>query len=813
MEKHKHTVVLVKGTNEPEFLANEAAGMQVKSNLSLLDSLISMMLTDEEVATLKASEKVRDVVPELQVEDASYNTIGSPNYERGDGTTPQRLVANDWDNAGLGVADGLDYSPMALLYTGGATPTANETSNFILSGSTGYGYHSNAEGVSRSLPINSTTEDPFFDGQVIQNYAGEYVDIVAVEAGSPTTAYDSWHNSPHVDFCGLGANSGTSRFVPMNWEDYEPNLVSFNQVDNGSEYFSAHAIGVLSATGGKASGWAFNASLRVVYLGDGVAEAMNAVLAWHQSKPVNPNTGIRNATVVTGAWIYTTDGMNGGIPVDKVKAITYYPDGPNNSLGNPIDSPITINRGDPQLATFNYKVTANGSSAYRFEGYDRGTYRPTGSVLASQDNPTLVLKAGDTVVLDASSVGSHPIEIIDHSTLEVRTDSWITGQGTATVTITVPANTSTLLKYRCTLHSGMIGAIVATSWSSTSWEGDLRPFANANIAPRLIVDPSDSTAKWTIPYNRDLRDTAFDTILDNYDTVGGIYYFQSAGNYAIAGEVGPEHQHWHNQLSVAAGESYISIGISSSRYTLANLTAVNEGEGPLGSGYEQFYPNRSFRGCYSNEITVAAATTSRLYPYLDGFSDRGPGIDIAAPGSNTFSSYPVGSMQTTDQNGYTWSGFGGTSCAGPRAAGAAALMIDDFYLKRGTYPSIAQLKEQIQNDSKNIVRGVDFSSTNWIITAYNTKTDTTQGSAGEKVVQYLDGASSDVYSIYANDFKNGGSDITDLHGNTTQMINVPWAVRNSPGKYMNHGAAFAPRHKERPASGNVFPRRKKIIEV
>lgn len=835
MEKRKYTVLLVKGTDEPEFLANEAAGMQVRSNLSFLDSLISMMLTDEEVATLKESEKVRDVVEELPVEDASYNTIGSPNYTRGGvtaGTTAQRLVATpgDWDSL-VEAGDGEEFSPMALLYTGGATPTDTEASVHQQFGYSGYGLHSTQEYNSRSTyfnqinqPIPSTNEDSTFDGMVIQNYAGDYVDIVAVEAGTPTGSYDSWHEDPHPDACGWGANSSTSRFVPMNWEDYEPNLVSYNQVDEGGNYFSAHAIGVLSSAAGKVGGWASNASMRVVYLGDGVAEAMNAVLAWHQSKPVNPATGVRNATIVTGAWVYVHDGLNGGIPVDRVRAITHYPDGPNNAQGNPIDSPTIVNRGDPQPKTFNFTMTSNGSSAYRLEGYDRGAWRPAGSVLAAQDNPAITGKAGDTLVLDVSNVGSHPVEIIDYTTENVVSETWITGVGTDTITIAFPSGQPTLLKYRCELHPGMKGNIVATTWSSTTWDDDLSPFLDVNIAPRLLTDPSDSTDKWVIPFNSlfstnggNYRESTFDTILDNYDSVGGIYYFQSVGNSSTSGKVGPEHQHWYNELSVAAGDEFVRITLSNGQYQLGNENAVNEGSGPIGAGYEGFYPSRCARGCYSNEITVSAATISQHYPYLDGYSDRGPGIDISAPGSNTYGSYPAGVTSepqgSIDQNGYRWGSFGGTSCAGPRAAGAAALMVDDFFLKRGTYPSIAQLKEQIQNDSKAVVTGVDFSQTNWVRVPYNTATTTDKGSTGGKYVGYLDSATADVYSIYAARYWNGGSDITDLHGNTNKMINVPWAVRLSTGKYMNHGAAFAPRHKDRPASGNVFPRRKKTIEV
>ncbi|MGY8864566.1 MAG: S8 family serine peptidase, partial [Methylophagaceae bacterium] len=143
-----------------------------------------------------------------------------------------------------------------------------------------------------------------FDDSVKSNFLGEYVDIVAVEAGTPTSAYDGHEN--HVDFQEF--DSTNSKFVKMDWSTYNgsASAVENNQVTNSSgPFWTAHAAGVLSAAGGKYCGWGKKSTLRVIYLSNGTNTAYYSVLQWHISKAVNPATGVRNATVVTGAWGYT----------------------------------------------------------------------------------------------------------------------------------------------------------------------------------------------------------------------------------------------------------------------------------------------------------------------------------------------------------------------------------------------------------------------------------------------------------------------------------------------------------------------------
>ena len=273
MSKKLYNLVLQPGTDEAAFISNEAAGMDVHDNLNLFDMLLCMMLTEEEAATLKASEKVFEIEAERQVIETSYPTT-TPRYESTGATFRTRTYPPTSGN-------GKNYTGMNMFFTSEFDPASG-----FAGSSAGY------------------FGDFNFDDSVKSNFLGEYVDIVAVEAGTPTSAYDGHEN--HVDFQEF--DSTNSKFVKMDWSTYNgsASAVENNQVTNSSgPFWTAHAAGVLSAAGGKYCGWGKKSTLRVIYLSNGTNTAYYSVLQWHISKAVNPATGVRNATVVTGAWGYT----------------------------------------------------------------------------------------------------------------------------------------------------------------------------------------------------------------------------------------------------------------------------------------------------------------------------------------------------------------------------------------------------------------------------------------------------------------------------------------------------------------------------
>ena len=95
---------------------------------------------------------------------------------------------------------------------------------------------------------------------------------------------------------------------------------------------------------------------------------------------------------------------------------------------------------------------------------------------------------------------------------------------------------------------------------------------------------------------------------------------------------------------------------------------------------------------------------------IEGYSNRGPGIDIVGRGANTFSAKPT----NTDTNGKQWGDFSGTSCAAPTVAGKAACMMEEYYTLHGAWPNFAQVKNMLQTEARNgNNRIIDPESTTW----------------------------------------------------------------------------------------------------
>ena len=273
MSKKLYNIVMLPGVLETDLLENEASGMELFLNPDLFDGLIVMMLTAEEAEVIVASGKVKECLPERQAVETAY-PITTPRYQASGATFRTRTYPPTSGN-------GKNYTGMNMFFTSEFDPASG-----FAGSSAGY------------------FGDFNFDDAVKTNFAGDYVDIVAVEAGSSVTS-NAGHED-HPDFEEFDSNN--TKFIPMDWSDISGAMSSTqnNQVTNGStNWFSNHAIGVLSAAGGKYCGWGKKSTLRVIYLDTGVAAAYYAVLSWHISKAVNPVTGVRNATVVTGAWGYS----------------------------------------------------------------------------------------------------------------------------------------------------------------------------------------------------------------------------------------------------------------------------------------------------------------------------------------------------------------------------------------------------------------------------------------------------------------------------------------------------------------------------
>ncbi|HEY0866967.1 MAG TPA: S8 family serine peptidase [Fimbriimonas sp.] len=107
------------------------------------------------------------------------------------------------------------------------------------------------------------------------------------------------------------------------------------------------------------------------------------------------------------------------------------------------------------------------------------------------------------------------------------------------------------------------------------------------------------------------------------------------------------------------------------------LVVAAAGNDNLDSREAPFYPS-------SFEQVLSVASTNQ-FDQKSGFSNYGPDVDVAAPGSNILSTLPDGAYGFAD----------GTSMASPNAAGVAALMIS----RVGTQVSIAKVRRVMESTS------------------------------------------------------------------------------------------------------------------
>ena len=167
----------------------------------------------------------------------------------------------------------------------------------------------------------------------------------------------------------------------------------------------------------------------------------------------------------------------------------------NTSLGSINTSLATINtnyQAAYSLANSNYLpavtrlvVTANGSSAYRFDQYG-----------ATTDDPSIYIRAGETIAFNLT-MGNHPFVIrvsngganYDTGLTHVATDGTVTTGSSAqaktsgTLYWKVPSELAgNTYVYQCTLHSGMVGNIVIEPNSTVIYAQANAAYGQANAA-------------------------------------------------------------------------------------------------------------------------------------------------------------------------------------------------------------------------------------------------------------------------------------------------------------------------------------------
>lgn len=241
------------------------------------------MLTAEEAAEISKDERVLNVVaksvesslPPLKLRGWSRNGLWARgNYFSGDGTTGSTSDSN-W---------GLRRSTLKENTTGNS------------SGPWGSG--------------TGGTQDPFVVQTVSTTASGKNVDIVIVDGGITTTF------SGHPELAVNDDGTGGSRFQTFNWYS---NTAALGFGANGTYDYSTqntqpgeseHGLHVAGIAAGNYFGWARDANIyNIEYPGPGRVNTTHSqttlfdyIRYWHNTKPINPDTGRRNPTITNHSY-------------------------------------------------------------------------------------------------------------------------------------------------------------------------------------------------------------------------------------------------------------------------------------------------------------------------------------------------------------------------------------------------------------------------------------------------------------------------------------------------------------------------------
>lgn len=313
-DKLRHEVYLAEGVDKDAFIAEISSSYDIASTLQYIPRCLLIDLTEDEVAVLDADPRVQqtDYIfrEERQVAVHGYNEINQSKKPTVDQQT-------NWNTV-----DGTDYISSFIVNSAGidtSTVTASgQTVGVFFSGALAGG--DQEDGIATS------------NVSVKQSFDGSTVDLVILEpTGNENNTLISSLNT-HPNF--LKPSDSSFKIIPMDWSNYDGSLTSAdnNQISN-TWYVHEHAVSSAMAAAGTYTGWAKNSECRLLYLGSGVSgtvASINAAIAWHLTKPVNSNTGRRNATIINNSWGYlSSDEFQYYVPVDLVTQFVWY-DADNN---------------------------------------------------------------------------------------------------------------------------------------------------------------------------------------------------------------------------------------------------------------------------------------------------------------------------------------------------------------------------------------------------------------------------------------------------------------------------------------------------
>ena len=130
--------------------------------------------------------------------------------------------------------------------------------------------------------------------------SGKNVDVVVVDSDGIVWA--------HPEYKVNSDGTGSSRAIQYNWYQHDPQVKGTPATNYSYTNTSDHATHVCGTIAGNTQGWARSANIYNIYYyagavgDDNFPYVIDYVREFHRTKPINPETGRKNPTIVNNSW-------------------------------------------------------------------------------------------------------------------------------------------------------------------------------------------------------------------------------------------------------------------------------------------------------------------------------------------------------------------------------------------------------------------------------------------------------------------------------------------------------------------------------
>jgi len=720
-------VILVEGTNKEEFIDSFNADTEADwwNKLGSMPTLIVMNVEEDYIETFRSHSSVIQAteIPEAFEANVPPSTEQMTKWFTSSTSSSHRNPSGD----------GEDNAPVQFIYDTNQIVSTNVSGDPI--------------SVGRDNDSFSTGKDE----TIYQRWTGKNVDIVTLEVGPISATYNGLHDL-HPDFQKLSSEDDSHARVDPYWyqctvHSNMKNTITINAADGTRNSY------VLNVTGG--SSYSISGSDR-----NGAVSGNNPALVFQEGDTVTFNVNapghpfvirladggsnvtdgsVTNQGATSGAVLWTLRTASRFIPMD-------WPDLEESSNNQVTNSNAGLsNHGIGVLSASGGTICGFAKKANL-----RAMYLVTG------DSPTECIQS----VIDWHNSKPNNSETgVPDPTILIAEYQYLQDRRTA-----IP------IDYIQTINKAN-GTTVTRPGSS--WGTDYSEFLNENIIPWKVYSPNANTSIWCVVMPNQSHYSSLKTALSSAWS-NGIVCINAAGNNG--GTFNKENSQTDTSLDIG--------GTPTVPYDVINIE-YNNSNSDTTSGTVNWYPFKSY-GPHGveNNIDVAAGYNSEDYPGLDGYTNRGPGIDIVGLGANTYTSY-----QSSTYGTYKWGMFSGTSCATPTVVGKAACIMEEYFWYNDAWPTPDQTKALLLSKASNKCRGFlsGGSSLNWSSVPSATTTLSNEISSSNCSITSGNG--------------NGGYKYTELTGTTHLRAYF------DPQDWNSHPYSMRIKHhNKRPIEGLTYPR-------